>query len=282
MILALMLLAQIGPLVNPGPSTMPLPQARIERRASEKPAPAPFVPQSTGKLGQCLAAADANPTEAIDIAEAWAMTVKGTPRADPEECRGVALSRLLRWGEAETAFLGARDAAAASDKVLRARLGAMAGNAALAAGSPDRALTALDLAHADALTGSDARLGGDIALDRAQALVALQRPAEAATALAEVRNTNPTNALGWLLSATLSRRMSKLAEAQAQIEQAARLLPIDPEIGLEAGVIAVLSGRAEAARRSWQSVIAAAPDSPSARTAKTYLDQLGPAATVPR
>ena len=50
MILALMLLAQVGPLVNPGPSTMPLPTARIERRASEKPAP--FVPQSVSKLGQ--------------------------------------------------------------------------------------------------------------------------------------------------------------------------------------------------------------------------------------
>ena len=276
MILALLLMAQVGP------SPTPLPTARIDRPAVAKPAPAPFVPQATSKLGQCLAAADENPAEAIEIAEAWLLTVKGTPRADPEECRGVALSRLGQWDEAETAFLSARDAAAASDKLLRARLGAMAGNAALAVNAPDRALAQLDIARADALAGNDARLGGDIALDRAQALVALKRPAEAETALAEVRTTNPANATGWLLSATLSRRQGKLGEAQAQIEQAARVLPIDPEIGLEAGVIAVLSGRSEAARRSWQSVIAAAPDSPSARTAKTYLAQLGPApATAP-
>ena len=46
-----------------------------------------------------------------------------------------------------------------------------------------------------------------------------------------------------------------------------RSLPRDPQVGLEAGVIAVLSGRDDAARKSWQSVIAAAPDSDEAKTA---------------
>ncbi len=63
------------------------------------------------------------------------------------------------------------------------------------------------------------------------------------------------------------------------IEKAAALAPQDPEIGLEAGVIAVLGGRDEAARRSWRSVLAAAPDSDQAKVAKGYLDQLGPAPT---
>jgi TolA-binding protein len=65
------------------------------------------------------------------------------------------------------------------------------------------------------------------------------------------------------------------------IERAAQLFPVDPEIGLEAGVIAVLSGRDEAARKSWLSVIKAAPNSPSAKTAQGYLDQLGPEAASP-
>jgi hypothetical protein len=40
-------------------------------------------------------------------------------------------------------------------------------------------------------------------------------------------------------------------------------------------VIAVLAGRDDAARRSWQSVLTAAPDSSEAATAKVYLAQLG-------
>ena len=104
---------------------------------------------------------------------------------------------------------------------------------------------------------------------RLRALVALTRADEAAAALTEARLASPKNPEAWLLSATLSRRQGKLAEAQAQIQQAADLLPIDPAIGLEAGVIAVLSGRDEAARKSWQSVIAAAPDSAAAVTARS-------------
>jgi Flp pilus assembly protein TadD len=92
--------------------------------------------------------------------------------------------------------------------------------------------------------------------------------------LAEARQANPKNPDAWLLSATLSRRQGKLAEAQAQIEQAGSLEPRDPAIGLEAGVIAVLSGRDAAARKSWESVVAAVPESDAARTATGYLAQL--------
>ncbi len=98
----------------------------------------------------------------------------------------------------------------------------------------------------------------------------------AAAALAAARTADPANSQAWLLSATLSRRQGKLGEAQTQIERAALLMPVDPEIGLEAGVIAVLGGRDEAARRSWESVIRAAPGSGFAKTAQGYLDQLGP------
>ena len=69
--------------------------------------------------------------------------------------------------------------------------------------------------------------------------------------------------------------MGKLAEAQAQIERAYDLRPIDPAVGLEAGVIAVLSGRDGSARKSWQSVIDAAPQSAEAAAARGYIAQLG-------
>jgi hypothetical protein len=70
--------------------------------------------------------------------------------------------------------------------------------------------------------------------------------------------------------------MGKLADAQEQVEEAARLDPTAPAIGLEAGVIAILDGREEAARSSWQSVIDLSPGTEFATSAQSYLDQLGP------
>jgi Flp pilus assembly protein TadD len=84
----------------------------------------------------------------------------------------------------------------------------------------------------------------------------------------------PDDAQAWLLSATLSRRTGDLGTAQAQIERAAALEPRDPAIGLEAGVIAALGGRDDTARKSFESVVAAAPDSPQGTAAKQYLAQL--------
>ena len=79
----------------------------------------------------------------------------------------------------------------------------------------------------------------------------------------------------WLLSATLSRRTGDLKSAQAQIETAAGLAPSDPAVGLEAGVIAELAGNDDAARKSWNAVVALAPDGSEATSAKAYLAQIG-------
>lgn len=273
-----LLLAQVGPLVSPGaapalPHETTLPPPRTTRG---RPAALPVTPEPS-RQQLCLTQADATPGDAEEAARAWLATAQADDKALAGECLGVALSRQEQWGEASAAFIAARDSAV--DKGLRARLGAMAGNAALAQGDAATALTALDGARSDAL--GDAALSGDIALDRARALVPLKRDGEADAALAEARAAQPGNAQAWLLSATLSRRLGKLAQAQAQIEKAAELLPVDPEIGLEAGVIAVLAGRDEAARRSWRSVLAAAPQSDAAATARGYLTQLDPTAAVP-
>ena len=148
----------------------------------------------------------------------------------------------------------------------------MAGNAALAAGDAEAALGAFDQATADA--AGQGALTGEIALDSARALVLLGENEQADEALAAARAAAPNDAQAWLLSATLARRTGDLATAQTQIERAAELDPRSRAIGLEAGVIAVLSGREDAARKSWQSVIEASPDSPEAETARGYVAQL--------
>lgn len=259
------LFAQVGP-------GSALPQAPLEIPQPKKvKAEAP-----QGRLAQCLALIRTAPLEGLNMADAWLSEAKGSARSEPGECKGLALTALGRWKEAAAVFAIAHDDTPLSELALRARRGAMAGNAALAAGDIEAALAAFDSAHAEARRTKDLSVAGGIALDRARALVALNRSEEAAAALAEARAVLPDSALSWLLSATLSRRQGKLADAQAQIERAAAIAPTDPEIGLEAGVIAVLGGRDEAARRSWKSVMATAPESTAAKTARGYLDQLGP------
>lgn len=247
-------------------------EARKRRAEQAAEAAGPAVPQAnTG----CMLAVESDPERSAEIARKAMGEAQGRARVRAGLCLGVALSELDRWDEARTAFLQARDAADAEDRPSRARLGAMAGNAALAGGKPGEALSILAPAAADARQAEDNVLLGSIALDRARALVSLGQTDEAATALSEARTADAANAQAWLLSATLSRRQNKLIEAQAQIEKAAELAPQDPDVGLEAGVIAVLSGRDEAARRSWNSVLATSPDSPQAATAKGYIAQLG-------
>lgn len=249
-----------------------LPQAPLQIPKPKREAVA--APQA-GLLRDCLQLAMTRPADAVEVARGWlgaARTMQD--RAGAKQCQALALTRIEGFAEAATLFLSAREDTPESAPDERARLGALAGNAALAGGDPAAALAALDLARGDAQRGSDLALRGAIEVDRARALVALDRPDDAAAALADARAAAPANPQAWLLSATLARRQGRLAEAQAQIEQAAQLMPVDPEIGLEAGVIAVLSGRDGAARRSWQSVIKAAPGSPAAKTAQAYLDQL--------
>lgn len=255
-----------------------LPQAPLQIPRKKSAAVARSMPETAkaanDPLKACLTLAMARPTDAIDTAENLLTKAKAPrDRAGAKQCQALALTQMGDWTKAAPMFLAARDDTAEPDA--RARLAALSGNASLAAQDPAGALHALDLARADLGEDGDSRLRSAIAVDRASALVALNRPAEAATALAEARSADPANAEAWLLSATLSRRQSDLAAAQSQIEKAAELSPLDPDIGLEAGVIAMLLGHEETARKSWRSVIRAAPGSAAAKTAQGYIDQLG-------
>lgn len=220
----------------------------------------------------CLTAAQSDPAKARALAEEWVARTAGAQRATGRHCLGVAAALAGDWPAASSAFLAAREEA--NDARFRARMAVLAGNAWLAQDRPAEALAALDAARTE--TSGDAGVAGALALERAKALVALKREAEAGSALAEARRLLPGDATAWLLSATLARRQHDLTTAQRQIERAAALDPRDPAVGLEAGVIAALGGNDAAARRSFESVIAAAPESEQAAAAKSYLAQLDP------
>jgi tetratricopeptide (TPR) repeat protein len=225
------------------------------------------------QLRACMIEARTDPAAAITTASQWLQGLSGAPTSAPQQCLGFAYMGLLRWDAAAAAFIAARDVRLEDDRAARARLGAMAGNAALAGERREAALALLQQAGADAALVADGPLGGSIAADRARALVGLGRQLEGAQALASARELAPQDAAIWLLSATLARRMEDLESARGWIAIAAALAPTNPAVGLEAGVIAALGGSDDAARASFQSVIDLAPRSPEADTARTYLAQ---------
>ena len=233
------------------------------------------------RLAICLGRARTDPTTAIVEASTWSSEASGAETSYPQQCLGLAYTVLLRWDAAERAFLAARDAAGEAEHFRRAQLATMAGNAALAGERPADALVSLGLAANDAAAAGDAGLRAMIEVDRSRALVMQGAEAEADATLAAARTLDPQSPFAWLLSATLARRLGKLDEAQGYIETAAALSPGYPEIGLEAGVIAMLSGRQEAAEASWRSVIELAPDSDAAASARAYLAQVAELAAEP-
>lgn len=277
MSLLLALLLQVGP--NPtggGLAGDDLMQDRPPRpEAAEEELNA-----SSAWLEGCFELLAEDPARAHAMAQIRRSETKGTDRVLANHCLGTASSELGLWDDARAAFLAARAEIPADEPRARARFGALAGNAALAGGDAEGALTLLIEAETEARTAGSAPLEALAAIDRARALVTLGRADEALGALEAATTLAPERGEGWLLKATLLRRLERLGDAQAAIERAASLAPgaagSGPEIGLEAGVIAVLSGREQSARQSWQSVIDLAPDSPAAATAKDYLAQLGP------
>jgi tetratricopeptide (TPR) repeat protein len=278
--LLLALLLQVGP--NPTVDTLPRaddalinrPPPRRERRVRDPVLEARSVNPSSGWLQSCLDQIDADPARAHSMASIRRTEVEGVDQVLANLCLGTAAVQLGRWDEAREAFLSAREGTPAKEPATRARFAAMAGNAAFEGRDSAAALRLLAEARADARAGR-ARVIEAIALtDTARVEVAGGREQAGLSALQEATRIAPERAEGWLLYATLLRRLDRLEEAQSAIERAAALAPKDPEVGLEAGVIAVLDGRDEAARASWQSVIALDPGGPFAETARGYIAQL--------
>ena len=298
---------QVGPNPSPqAPSALPIPR---RKHVTEVPPPVPGAAHSSTpaatqsatpvadparpaptRYSLCLAVGEKDLAAGIASARAW--LAESQPNAAPSLARGAAAQclgqLLLQQGDyagAEAAFAESAGQVPAADVTAAAALQAMAGNAALAGGHAETALTwfnkALAAIPAKAPTAEDNAARGAVQADRSRALVALDRLPEASGALEEAHRLAPNDAEGWLLSATLARRGKDLERAQRDIEVAAGLAAhgnlLGPQIGLEAGVIAVLGGRDDAARKSWESVLALAPESAEAKTARGYLDQLGPA-----
>jgi len=276
--LLLALLLQVGP--NPLGGGMAGDDI-VRDRPPRPEQPKDEVNASSAWLQSCLDQLGDDAARAHSLAQIRRGETRGTDRVLANHCLGMAATELALWDEARAAFIAARDETPGDDTRARARFAAMAGNAAMAGGDAEGALGLLTLAEADARAAGAVPLEAIAATDRARVLVKLGRNAEALTALESAASLAPDSAEVWLLTAALLRRMERLPEAQTAIERAAALAPGDqgvgPQVALEAGVIALLEGREDAARKSWQSVVTLAPGSALAETARDYLAQIAPA-----
>lgn len=273
-------LMQVGPNPSPGQvSPLPIPRRRKQADVeAEAGLVRPDLPEQD-RLTACIAKAARDPQAALADARSWVAEGRDAGQnVRANQCLGLILSNTGDFDGALDAFAQGVAGIPAEQEVAAVPLMAMAGNAALAGGKPEDALGWFDRALAVKGYADNAALAG-IQADRARTLVALGRLAEAGGALDEVHRLAPEDAEGWLLSATLARRNDDLPRAQRDIEIAANYAPRDPRIGLEAGVIAVLDGRDDAARKSWASVVNADPDGDFGKVAKEYLEQLGDAPT---
>lgn len=222
------------------------------------------------RFNDCLDFAIDDPAGGVTNASEWVNNGGGYIA---RHCLGFAYARQQRWQNAADSFSqAAQEAQTAGDARRSASLWVQAANAALANRQPSSSIAFLDSAlSAGVLEGQALGLAH---LDRARALVALDQLEAAREEFVLVQRYVPEDPLGWLLSATLERRLNNLDRAKADIAVALSLGPQEPDILVEAGAIAVLSGDVVAARKAWGQVVTINAPGPARVSAQDYLRQL--------
>ena len=170
------------------------------------------------RFDQCIDQAADDPVNGLLNANRWQIEGGGYLARN---CLGFAYAEQENWTKALPEFVQAAEGAQAEGDERAANFWAQAGNAALASGDPQAGLKYFDAAlRQDSLDGL---LKGEVHLDMARVHVALNQYDEAKKQFAMVHELVPEDPLGWLLSATLARRMGDLVQAKADIATAAKL-----------------------------------------------------------
>ena len=207
----------------------------------------------------CLALVESDPARAVAAAQAWRIENGGVPA---RHCLALAQLQRKDFAAAMVSFEGvAQDSERARDGQAVALWG-QAADAAMAAEKPEAAerYLATAIAGPGGITLSP-RAEAQLRLDRARALVDLKRDAEAAAELDKATTLAADVPFGWLLKATLARRMGDFKTAEAAILVAAQREPDSADVQFEAGNIAAAQGNDQLARTAWLAAARADPDS---------------------
>jgi tetratricopeptide (TPR) repeat protein len=228
--------------------------------------PPPRDADDGARYRQCLDLAQTNPAAAIERANEWRANGGGVPA---RHCLALAYGSKGDFAAAAAELVAAARAAEADHDPHAADLWGQAGNAALLAKDGGAAITSFT--SGIAVAGTEPVRLAALLTDRARALVDANRTTEAKTDLTRATGLDPSSTTGWLLLATLDRRLNDLPAAERAILEAARREGGDPDIALEAGNIAAAQGHLDLARTEWKKVVDGAPGSDAAVAAAKAL-----------
>ena len=213
----------------------------------------------------CLKVADRHPDQAYEDAMAAKDDGGGIPA---EHCAAVALVNLKEYGEAGKRLDELARRPGVESNELRAMLLGQAGNAWLLAGQPE-------LARAS-FTAALALLPGEaqFLIDRARSSATLSNWAAAESDLSTALTSEPGSVEALVLRAGARRAQGNMKGAIGDVTQALLLEPTNIEALVERGLIYVKQGNKGAARKDFLAVLAAAPDSDAAASARKAIEKI--------
>jgi tetratricopeptide (TPR) repeat protein len=228
---------------------------------------APFAGDAS-RYNTCLALVKTDPARAIANAQAWRIEAGGAPA---QHCLALAQFEHGDYAEALKSFEGAATKSEGTKDGLAATLWSQGADAALLARQPETAARFLTRALESEPGSLSPHAEASLRLTRAEAYVDLKTYPAAAADLDRAVTLWPDVPWGWLLKATLARRMGELKTAEAAIVEAGKRQPDSADVQLEAGNIAMAQGNAALARAAWTAAAAAAPDSEAGKSAEAEL-----------
>lgn len=238
--------------------------------AALPPAPAPADPMAAdrSRYNACLVVARSDPGRAIAMANGWRIEGGGIAA---RHCLGIAMAQAGDIDGAVTNLTAAATLAREAGSPLALLLWRQVAEVAVDGGKAEAALPAITAGLA--LAG-DGRTAAPFQVLRARALVDLDRAGEAANALAAAVEADPDVPDGWLLKATLARRMGDLDGAEAAIIEAGKRTPDSAEVQYEAGTIAAAQGKPDLAKAAWTAAAGNDPDGIAGKAAAKALAAL--------
>lgn len=212
----------------------------------------------------CIEQAQRDPAAAFATATAWEQEGGGNAA---RHCAAVAQFNREDYRAAARSLTELAGEIAAIDAGRAASLYGEAGRAWVLAGSPERAIAALDAGIA--LRPRDAGLH----VVRSYARIAQEDDWAAIDDLDRSLELAPDNAEIYLLRAAAYRHLGNYDLALDDIERTLARAPGNPEALLERGNIRRLRGDTAGARADWEQVKTLAPGSPAAQAAEVNLER---------
>jgi tetratricopeptide (TPR) repeat protein len=203
----------------------------------------------------CMALAQKDPKAAIERAGQWEGLGGG---AAATHCRAVATDASGDHAAA-AALLEELASKGKSTPELTADLLRQAAQAWNKAGQSERAMGVLDAA-----VKVDPSLPG-LYHDRAVMRV---------DDLNQALDLNPGLISALVLRAAAYRRLEALDLARTDLERARKMIPNDPDLWLESGLLSLAEGKSAQAREDWMTVLRLAPDGAAAVAARQNLERM--------